>query len=93
MRLKKLGVGKRLIAFCFLVSVVFVCMVRPDPAGAGRTQQVGVAQYAERVLTAEAEFALKSPANKNLKGMPKGKYRCMEGHWRVIDERPVFLCD
>ena len=93
MRLRKFGVGKRRIAFCFVVGAIFVCMVRSEPAGAGRAQQMGTAQYVERVLTAEAEFALKSPANKNLKGTPKGKYRCMEGHWRVIDERPVFLCD
>lgn len=85
--------GKRGIAFCFAVGALFVCMVRPEPAGAGRAQQMETAQYVERVLTDEAEFALKSPANKNLKGMPKGKYRCMEGHWRMMDDRAVFLCD
>ena len=93
MRLRKFGVGKRGIAFCFVGGAVFVCMVRPEPAGAGRAQQMGTAQYTESVLTAEAEFALKSPANKNLKRRAPRKYRCMEGHWRVIDERPIFLCD
>lgn len=93
MRLRKFGVGKRGIAFCFVVGAVFVCMVRPEPAGAGRAQQMGTAQYVERILTAEAEFALKSPVNKNLKRVRKGKYRCMEGHWHVIGERTVFLCD
>jgi hypothetical protein len=93
MRLRKFGVGKRGIVFCFVIGAVFVCMVRPEPAGTGRAQQMGTAQYVERVLTAEAEFALKSPANKNLKRRAPRKYRCMEGHWRVIDERQVFLCD
>lgn len=83
--------GKRRIALCFLVGAVFVCVVRPEPAG--RAQRMGAAQYVERVLTAEAEFALKSPANKNLKGMPRGKYRCMEGHWRMMNDKAVFLCD
>ena len=76
-----------------MVGAGFVCMVRPEPAGARRAQQMGTAQYVERVLTAEDEFALKSPANKNLKRKAPRKYRCMEGHWQVIDERPIFLCD
>ncbi|PIQ81999.1 MAG: hypothetical protein COV76_05935 [Candidatus Omnitrophica bacterium CG11_big_fil_rev_8_21_14_0_20_64_10] len=85
--------GKRRIALRFVVGAVFVCMVRPEPAGAGRAQQMGTAQYVENVLTAEAEFALRSSANKNLKGMPRGKYRCMEGHWRMMNDKAVFLCD
>jgi hypothetical protein len=93
MRLRKFRVDKRGIAFCFALGALFVCMVGPEPAGAGRAQQVGTAQYAERVLTTEGEFALKSPANKNLKRRAPRKYRCMEGHWWVNDERPVFLCD
>jgi len=51
-------------------------------------------QYVETVPRYEAEFALKSPANKNVKrkGVRKGKYRCTVGHWRTIDDRPVFIC-
>lgn len=50
--------------------------------------------YVEQVPLYEAEFALKSPANKNMKkrGARKGKYPCTVGHWRTIDERPVFIC-
>ena len=52
-------------------------------------------QYVERVPRYEVEFAQKSPADKNRKekGARKGKYRCTEGHWRTIDDRPVFICD
>lgn len=52
-------------------------------------------QYVERVLLYEAEFALKSPADKSRKekGVRKGRYRCTEGHWVTIDDRPVFICD
>jgi len=51
-------------------------------------------QYVEKVPLYEAEFALKSPANKNVKNksVRKGKYRCTVGHWRTIDDRPVFIC-
>ena len=93
MRLRQFGAGKRWIAFCFVIGAVFVCMARPEPAGAGRAQRVGTAQYVEKVFADEAEFALKSPANKNLKRKAPRKYRCMEGHWRVMAERPAFLCD
>ena len=50
--------------------------------------------YVEQVPLYEAEFALKSPANKNMKqrGVRKGQYRCTVGHWRTIDDRPVFIC-
>ena len=51
-------------------------------------------QYVEKVPLYEAEFALKSPANKNMKkkGARKGKYLCTVGHWRTVDDRPVFIC-
>ena len=51
-------------------------------------------QYVERVPLHEVEFALKSSANKNMKkqGVRKGQYRCTVGHWRTIDDRPVFIC-
>ncbi len=51
-------------------------------------------QYIEKVPRYEAEFTLKSPANKNMKkkGARKGTYRCTVGHWRTIDDRPVFIC-
>ena len=93
MRLRQFGVGKRWIAFCFVIGAVFVGMARPEPAGAGRAQRRGTAQYVEKVFSDEAEFALKSPANKNLKRKAPRKYRCMEGHWRVMAEKPAFLCD
>lgn len=52
-------------------------------------------QYIEMVLLYEVEFAQKSPANKKAKekGVRKGRYRCTEGHWVTIDDRPVFICD
>ena len=27
------------------------------------------------------------------KDVRQGKYRCTEGHWVTIDDRPVFICD
>ena len=95
MRLNGFRMGESRIIFCFMAGAVFLCMVRPKPAGDDRVQAEEVTQYVEPVLTYEAEFALKSPANKNLKGkgVRKGQYRCMEGHWRMIDETLVFICD
>lgn len=54
-----------------------------------------IRQYVELVPAYEAEFARKSPANKNLKQKKakKERPRCTEGHWRTIDDRPVFICD
>ncbi len=51
-------------------------------------------RYVEAVPRYEAEFTLKSPANKNMKKKEarKGKYLCTVGHWRTIDDRPVFIC-
>ncbi|PIQ82000.1 MAG: hypothetical protein COV76_05940 [Candidatus Omnitrophica bacterium CG11_big_fil_rev_8_21_14_0_20_64_10] len=51
-------------------------------------------QYVEKVPVYEAEFAQKSPADKNLKkkGARKGKQLCTVGRWRTIDDRPVFIC-
>jgi len=65
------------------------------PAGADPAKVKETREYVEKVLLYEAEFALKSPANKNMKekGVRRGKYRCTEGHWRTIDDRPVFICD
>ena len=50
--------------------------------------------YVEMIPLYEAEFAQKSPANKNMKkkGVRKGKYLCTVGRWRTIDDRPVFIC-
>ncbi len=51
-------------------------------------------QYILKVLPYEDEFGLKSPANKNLKEKnPRKEYRCTDGHWVTIDDRPVFICD
>ena len=54
-----------------------------------------IRQYVQRVLLCEAEFAIKSKADKNvkLKNPRKDGYRCTEGHWVTIDDRPVFICD
>ena len=51
--------------------------------------------YVEKISLYEAEFASKSPAGKMMKSKEarKGTYRCTEGHWRTIDDRPVFICD
>lgn len=51
-------------------------------------------RYVEQVPLYEAEFAVKSPANKNLKRkVPRtGERLCKDGHWRTIDDRPVFIC-
>jgi len=52
-------------------------------------------QYVEMVLLYEVAFARKSPADtsKTEQGARKGTYRCTEGHWVTIDDRPVFICD
>ncbi|MDP3703117.1 MAG: transglycosylase SLT domain-containing protein [Candidatus Omnitrophota bacterium] len=52
-------------------------------------------EYVEKVALYEAEFASKSPADKTMKSKEprKGIYRCADGHWRTIDDRPVFICD
>lgn len=51
-------------------------------------------QYIPNVLFYQEEFNLKSPANKKIKQKePKKQYRCTEGHWATIDDRPVFICD
>lgn len=51
-------------------------------------------QHIPKVLPYENEFGLKSPANKNVKEKsPKKEYRCTDGHWVTIDDRPVFICD
>ena len=52
-------------------------------------------EYVEKVALYEAEFASKSPADQMMKSKEprKGMYRCADGHWRTIDDRPVFICD
>ena len=51
-------------------------------------------QYVEKIPRYEAEFALKSSANKHMKkqSVRRGQYRCTVGHWRTIDDRAVFIC-
>ena len=93
MRLKGFGMGRNRIVFYSVVGAAFLCMVRPKPIGADRTQAEEITQYVERVLADEAEFALKSPADKNLKGKVARKYRCMKGHWCTIDGKSLFICD
>jgi membrane-bound lytic murein transglycosylase MltF len=63
-------------------------------AKAGPAKAKETREYVEMVPLYEAEFAQKSPANKTMKkkGARKGKSLCTVGHWRTIDERPVFIC-
>ena len=44
------------------------------------------------VNTLEAVYGQENSCRKE-KGVRKGKYRCTEGHWVTIDDRPVFVCD
>jgi hypothetical protein len=71
--------GKSRIVFCFVVGAVFLYLVRSKPAGAGRTRAEETTQYVEGVLVEG-------------NGATKGTYRCMEGHWRMVDDKPVFIC-
>lgn len=70
--------------------------VRGFIAEAGTTQakERETKEYVEKVLRYEAEFAIKSPADKDRKQKkPRQKQSwCTEGHWRTIDDRPVFIC-
>lgn len=64
------------------------------PAGADPAKVRETQQYVQMIPLYEAEFARKSPAkNMKEKEVRKGRYRCTEGHWRTIDDRPVFICD
>ena len=51
-------------------------------------------EYVPEVLSDEAEFAVKSPADKTQKQKkPREKQAwCTEGRWRTIDDHPVFIC-
>lgn len=65
-----------------------------EPAGADEFTAEAIRRYVERVPAYEREFARKSPANKKLKqkAAKKERVRCTVGHWRTIDDRPVFIC-
>ena len=65
-----------------------------EEAGAGEPKEKETGEYVEKVLGYEAEFAVKSLADKNKKQKKPGKRQawCTEGHWRTIDDRPVFIC-
>ena len=73
-----------------LVSAGFLALAGASPS---KTREIG--HYVAVVPLHEAEFAKKSPAKKNLKQKkaPKGQSRCSDGHWRMIDDRPVYICD
>lgn len=61
-----------------------------------RSKADEIRQYVERVLSYQAEFAVKSPAGKTIKHKEpprRGEYLCTNGHWVTIDDRPVFICD
>jgi membrane-bound lytic murein transglycosylase MltF len=64
-------------------------------AGTTKAKEQETTKYVEKVLRYEAEFAIKSPADKRRKQKQPGRRQdwCTEGHWRTIDDRPVFICD
>jgi membrane-bound lytic murein transglycosylase MltF len=64
-------------------------------AGTTKAKEQETTAYVEKVLRYEAEFAIKSPADKRKKHKKPGRQQawCTEGHWRTIDDRPVFICD
>ncbi|MBI2174028.1 MAG: transglycosylase SLT domain-containing protein [Candidatus Omnitrophica bacterium] len=64
-------------------------------AGTTKAKEQETKEYVENILRYEAEFAIKSPADKRRKQKQPGKRQdwCTEGHWRTIDDRPVFICD
>jgi hypothetical protein len=63
-------------------------------AGTTAAKEQETKAYVERVLRYEAEFAIKSPANKSKKQKKPRRRQawCTEGRWRTIDDRPVFIC-
>ncbi len=66
-----------------------------ESAGADDDTARETREYVEKVPVYEAEFTIKSPIDKTIKQRKPRKepYRCTEGHWVTIDERPVFICD
>ncbi len=64
-------------------------------AGATSAKEQETKEYVEKALRYEAEFAIKSPADKRKKDKKPNRQQawCTEGHWRTIDDRPVFICD
>jgi membrane-bound lytic murein transglycosylase MltF len=66
-----------------------------EAAGASKDQTHETRQFVDKVLAYQAEFAEKSPADKDLKLKKPIKRTnwCTEGHWVTIDDRPVFICD
>ena len=62
-------------------------------AGTTQAKERETKEYVEGALHYEAEFAIKSPADERKKQKKPGKQAwCTEGHWRTIDDRPVFIC-
>ncbi len=63
-------------------------------AGTTPAKERETKEYVEDILRYEVEFAIKSPADKSKKQKkPREKQAwCTEGHWRTIDDRPVFIC-
>lgn len=66
-----------------------------EAAGAHMDKAKEIRNYVEKVPLHEFEFSEKSHANKIIKQKAprKGKYRCVNGRWRTIDDRRVFICD
>ena len=63
-------------------------------AGTTKAKERETKKYVGKVLRYEAEFAIKSSADKNKKQKKPRKKQawCTEGRWRTIDDRPVFIC-
>lgn len=63
-------------------------------AGTTEAKERETKEYVEKILRYETEFAIKSPADKGRKQKKPRKQQawCTEGHWRTIDDRPVFIC-
>lgn len=62
-----------------------------EATGATPEKAIEIKEFLEKVLSYELEFSRKSPANKKTK-RPDAKYRCTDGRWRTIDDRPVMIC-
>ena len=67
----------------------FIALAGTTPAKERETKE-----YVEGAVHDEAEFAIKSPADKRKKHKKPGRRQTWrtEGHWRTIDDRPVFIC-
>lgn len=63
-------------------------------AGTTKAKEREAIEYVEKVLSYESAFAITSPTDKSKKRKKPGKRQawCTEGHWRTMNDRPVFIC-